>query len=125
MVLDFRFGLGPFFLTRSDLGWVWVPKENDWVNPVQPENIKKIKKLKLKGPKSKPNLQSCLVSHQSPSSSPNPNPNVTLQNLIITSLVKEISLVLGNRLRLEGNASLSASYKGNHCLKYVILNKLF
>ena len=32
------------FLTRSNLGWVRVPKENDWVNPVQSENIKKKKK---------------------------------------------------------------------------------
>ena len=39
VVLDFGFGLGPFFLTRSDLGWVRVPKENDWVNLAQPKNI--------------------------------------------------------------------------------------
>ena len=70
--LDFGFGLGPFFLTQSDLGWVWVPKENDWVNSVQPENIKKKKKkLKPKGPKSKPNLRSSLVSDKPDTSKPN------------------------------------------------------
>ena len=45
-------------------------------------------KLKPKGLNSKPNLQSCRVSDRSPSLS------LTLQNPIITSLVKEISLPL-------------------------------
>ena len=49
---NIRVGLGSFFLTRSDLGWVRVPKENDWVNPAQPENIKK-KIIKVQRPKVK------------------------------------------------------------------------
>ena len=88
VVLDFEFGLSPFFLTRSDLGWVRVPKENDLVNPAQSENIKKKKEIKAQRPKVKAQSIVCLVSYQSPS----PNPNLTLNNPIITSVEKEISL---------------------------------
>ena len=79
--------VGSIFLTRFDLGWVRVPKENDWVNPAQPQNIKK---KKAQRPKVKAQSTVCLVSYQSPS----PNPNLTLHNPIITSVVKEISLPL-------------------------------